>query len=630
MSSPGILSEYCINEDNLRLRKEFIGLNSQDIKTLASLRRWAEKHSPIIAKAFYDHQFSFGPTMEFFNMQITRRGCTLDELRAALEKAQSEYLIQIFQEAEQNHPFGELYFERRLRVGQIHNKINLPPKWYIGSYPMYQKLVSNELKRTYLLRPDLRLRAERALSIIFNYDIQAISDAFMLDMMASAGFNLSAASVKPGSDITEYIGDIKKAFAQELKGVATALLTGDLTLEIHPCSENDSLRIALRESLLQLRSVTSDLSKGALELHKASGDIAEAIEDVAHAASQSSLTSNEIASGSEQQAQSATEAAGIMDTLHQNIKQVLASGQQQVLATRTADEGVRKAAIAMEEMSGSTRTMSATTGHAAEVAENGGQAVRETIAGMGRIQEIVNASEKTIRQLGDKGQEIGAIVETINQIAEQTNLLALNAAIEAARAGEHGRGFAVVADEVRKLAERSSHATREIAELIGAVRSGVDEAVSSMEKTGREVSHGAQQSNEAGNALKNILSAIQAVSENMNVMRKTAADMSAVMQEIIQTVSTVRLVAEENEAIMEEMTKGAGRVSGAVTAVAAVTEETAAGAQEMSATAAEVSSSAQKVSKTAASLQELASKLRNTVQHFRIEKDEKPKIKLAA
>src|SRR5579883_96827 len=148
---------------------------------------------------------------------------------------------------------------------------------------------------------------------------------------------------------------------------------------------------------------------------------------------------------------------------------------------------------------------------ASQVAQSGGQAVQDTISSMSRIQEQVASSSAKVAELGAKGQEIGAIIETIDQIAEQTNLLALNAAIEAARAGEHGKGFAVVADEVRKLAERATQATKEIGSLIGSVRSGVDDAVTAMEAATREVRAGATQSQEAGTALAQILQAAQSV-----------------------------------------------------------------------------------------------------------------------
>jgi methyl-accepting chemotaxis protein len=131
--------------------------------------------------------------------------------------------------------------------------------------------------------------------------------------------------------------------------------------------------------------------------------------------------------------------------------------------------------------------MAQTARNAAKVAETGGASVEKAVASMKRIQQRVQVSSEAIQELGQRGGQIGEIVQTIEHIAEQTNLLALNAAIEAARAGEHGRGFAVVADEVRKLAERSADATREIAALIHAVQSDVEKAIHEMDASTRKL-----------------------------------------------------------------------------------------------------------------------------------------------
>ena len=149
-------------------------------------------------------------------------------------------------------------------------------------------------------------------------------------------------------------------------------------------------------------------------------------------------------------------------------------------------------AAGIEQVAANANQMAAASQQTRTAAEHGGQAVRETTVAMVEIQTVVGDAANKVRELGTLGQKIGAVVETIDDIAEQTNLLALNAAIEAARAGEHGKGFAVVADEVRKLAERSGRETKQIGELINQVQTGTTEAVAAMDSGAAKVELGSK------------------------------------------------------------------------------------------------------------------------------------------
>jgi methyl-accepting chemotaxis protein len=178
-------------------------------------------------------------------------------------------------------------------------------------------------------------------------------------------------------------------------------------------------------------------------------------------------------------------------------------------------------------------------------AARGGEVVQQTISGMHRIAAQVKQSAQTVESLGVRSEQIGEIVGTIEDIADQTNLLALNAAIEAARAGEQGRGFAVVADEVRALAERTSVATKEISEMIRAIQKETKEAVVAMEEGVSEVEKGATTSEKSGEALHEILAHIEEVNMQINQIAIAAEEQTATTSEISSNVMQVTQVVQE-------------------------------------------------------------------------------------
>jgi twitching motility protein PilJ len=175
------------------------------------------------------------------------------------------------------------------------------------------------------------------------------------------------------------------------------------------------------------------------------------------------------------------------------------------------------------------------------IAHEGGDRVRRTIYGMNAIREHIQDTSKRIKRLGESSQEIGDIVALINDIADQTNILALNAAIQASAAGDAGRGFAVVADEVQRLAERSSNATKRIETLVKTIQADTNEAVISMEKSTAEVVGGAGLAEKAGEALEEIEKVSANLAELIDEISKSAGQVS----EMASRVSTAMISINE-------------------------------------------------------------------------------------
>ena len=238
-------------------------------------------------------------------------------------------------------------------------------------------------------------------------------------------------------------------------------------------------------------------------------------------------------------------------------EQMLASSNEQADRIHNITQIIDDMVSSLERVATSTNDSAEIARNSVNIARDGASRVRDTIGGMNNIRENIQETSKRIKRLGESSQEIGNIVEIIKGIADQTNILALNAAIQATSAGEAGRGFAVVADEVQRLAERSSNATKRIEALVKTIQSDTHEAVASMEKSTREVVSGANIAEEAGTALARIeevstslASLIERVSDSTRKVSSMAVGVSQDMGGINQLATkTTENVIKTSDAI---------------------------------------------------------------------------------
>ena len=408
-------------------------------------------------------------------------------------------------------------------------------------------------------------------------------------------------------------------YMMEMSSAARAIAGGDLTMTVEPKSEKDELGLAFSEMVGGLRVQIGQVMESAEGIASASTQLAGASAQAGQATSQISTTIQQVASGITQQSQSINATAQSVDQMTRAITGIARGAQEQSRAVTTTATLTAKISTAVQQVSGNAAAVSRDSAEASKAARAGVETVKETLKGMERIRDKVGDSAKKVEEMGRRSEQIGTIVEAIEDIASQTNLLALNAAIEAARAGEHGKGFAVVADEVRKLAERASSSTKEISALIRGIQSVVKDAVASMAAGGKEVELGVARANEAGQALESILRASEAVNRQAELASAAAAQMGGMAGELVSSADTVSAVVEENTASTEEMASSSSELTQSIENIASISEENSAAIEEVSASTEQMTAQVEEVSASADGLAEMARMLQTVVAQFRLE-----------
>ncbi len=382
--------------------------------------------------------------------------------------------------------------------------------------------------------------------------------------------------VAPFAGRRDEVGELSHAFVEltdctsEIASAARAVAGGDLTVTVRPRGERDALSISVRDMVEQMRDLVQQVANSVHQLTDGVDQVDQAMEQVARSAMA--------------QTTSVENATSAMDRLLGGVGDVAGGARDQARAVATCNRSSDAISGTAHDVLEVARDGAQAAHTAAEQARAAAGTVRRTVDGMADIRSGTNEAAERVREMGERSDEIGEIIGTIEAIAAQTNLLALNAAIEAARAGEHGRGFAVVADEVRKLAEGAGSAAQEIGSLVGTIRHTIRLAMDAMDRGNSEVERGMAQANETSSAIEQILAAVDGVAERVRGITAAAQGMETGARDLVGAMQAVSEIVERYEATTGAIEGEAGGISDLMSGIVAISEENSAAAQEVAAT----------------------------------------------
>lgn len=413
---------------------------------------------------------------------------------------------------------------------------------------------------------DLNTTKKRANTLIIAISICSVLAALVLGLFLSRSISrpvvkvagiarkMSEGDLSDEVDIKrkDEIGILADAFrdmSSYLKGMAKTaeeIAEGDLRGDVTPKSEKDVLGNAFRKMIFGLRGIIADVRGGADQMASASAQIAS--------------TSEQTARNNEAAATAVEEITSTMHEMSANIQNVAKNTQGQASSVTQTSASIEQMVRSIQMVANTTQKLVELSKKAKEAVEIGIDSVEKSVKGTDEISRAITKSADTIAALGARAEDIGKIIDVIDDIAEQTNLLALNAAIEAARAGEQGLGFAVVAEEVRKLAERSAKSTKEIADLIAGIQKEAQEAVKLMEKSTQIVEKGVEMTRQVGDSLKAIEGSVVEVDRYSKEIGAATQEQSSGSTQIAKASEDLREITHEITSATEEQASAAEQI----------------------------------------------------------------------
>jgi methyl-accepting chemotaxis protein len=480
---------------------------------------------------------------------------------------------------------------------QTYDKINTLIKQTV---PYIQKEeVKAEFKKMAALNQTYQLKADSALELANSNFEQAKSSA--IQIVFPTGRELRETAQKLADTEKKALADGVAANTAMVGSIVTTVVAISLLAFILAILIGIFVTRSISRPILVLSRETHRIASGDLTVEEITVKNKDEIRDLAVAFNQ--MTKNlrelilQVGAGAELVAASAEELTASAEQSNQAAEQIASSIQEVAGGSENQSQRADESALSLQEMTKGIQHLAENTSHISDVsngtmelAEEGDHSVAKTLSQMDAISQSVTATDSTIKTLFQRSEEIAKILEVITAIANQTNLLALNAAIEAARAGEHGRGFAVVADEVRKLAEQSNTSASQIALIIQEIKADTKSSVDAMAQVKQKVLTGLEVAHESETKFTYILGSMKQIQDQIQEMSATAEQISA----------------------------GSEQVTYAVKGMAEVTKEIAVNTQNVAASTEEQLASMEEIAASASSLSRLAAELKLVIGRFKV------------
>jgi methyl-accepting chemotaxis protein len=459
------------------------------------------------------------------------------------------------------------------------------------------------------------------LALIFWFLRYIRRDAFQLATTARA---LASGILDDTADIHSQneLGEIADAFDEmiayqrEMAATAEAIAAGDLATTIEPHAPGDRLGNALARMNQNLALVVGQIQRTSDSLAASSTQLGSTSERSSKMVAEATIAMAGLAKGYDALSEAATTLDTMVRQFSVGVDAIARGAVDQAAQVSSATNDASRMFEDVERLAHISMTLAAAGVQTRTAAASGERAVADTVEEMYQIAEAVRAATDKINELETLSAQIGSIVEAVEEIAEQTNLLALNAAIEAARAGEHGRGFAVVADEVRKLAERSASENKQIGQLVREVQVRTRDAVRAVGAGAEKVSTGTEKAVVGGAALREILQSVEQTVAQVSEIADATGVMARSAKSLTDSIRSINDVVEENSAGTKQMASQTTEITASIGSIAATSAQHRMEAERVARISFDVRAQVEQVQEQATELDETARTLRRLTTQF--------------